>query len=120
NHPTRGLLGPDEFIPLAEETGLIIPLGVQILELAMAEAVRLEAAGIGVRMAVNLSVVQLTDPHVADEIAQMLHAHRLRPAALTLEVTESAVMAELDAARATLEAIAAQGVQLVVDDFGTG
>jgi c-di-GMP-specific phosphodiesterase len=120
HHPTRGLVGPDEFIPLAEETGLIIPLGLQILDMAAREAAHLAALGFALRVAANISVVQLTDPDVADEVASALTRHGLLPSTMILEVTESAVMAELDVARSALERITAKGVEVVIDDFGTG
>jgi EAL domain-containing protein (putative c-di-GMP-specific phosphodiesterase class I) len=88
--------------------------------MALDEAVRLASAGHDLHMAVNISAVQLTDPHVADVIVELLHARRLDPSALRLEVTESAVMAELRVASATLERVADHGVDVVIDDFGTG
>jgi diguanylate cyclase (GGDEF)-like protein/PAS domain S-box-containing protein len=119
-HPTHGLVGPDSFIPMAEETGLIIPLGLQILEMAVAQAGRLAAAGHDLTVAANLSVIQLTDPTFAAEVEAVLDHHGVEPRRLVLEVTESAVMEELEIAHDALARIAALGVHLVVDDFGTG
>lgn len=119
-HPTRGLLGPDEFIPLAEETGFILPLGSVILERAVGQAAELCAGGLPIAMGVNLSVVQLTDPSIALLIEGLVAVHGLSPDLLVLEVTETAVMEQFELAHATLGRLAAIGVQIVIDDFGTG
>ena len=119
-HPTRGLLAPDAFIPLAEETGLILPLGAVILERAVTHAARLAAGGTPIAMAVNLSVVQLTDPSISALVEGLLSMHGLPAELLVIEVTETAVMEQFDVAHATLERMVGFGVRVVIDDFGTG
>ena len=119
-HPRRGMLGPDRFVPLAEETGLIIPLGLRVLELAVAEAARLAAVGRPLVVAANVSVLQLNDPGFAAAVEAVVDRSGIDPSALGLEVTESAVMADVDVARAALERMVAQGVTVVIDDFGIG
>ncbi len=119
-HPDRGLLGPDAFIPLAEETGLIVPLGARVLELVCERAQVWTQALSDLHIAVNASVVQLAHPGIGDEIKDMVMRSGLQPAALILEVTESALMAELDTARAVLEDLDRFGVRVLIDDFGTG
>jgi len=119
-HPERGLLSPDEFIPLAEETGLIVPLGMCVLEMVCRQARQWSRTLPGISIAVNASPVQLAYPTTAVEIKAALKRARLKPSALTLEVTESALMEELDTARDVLEELKAAGVHVLIDDFGTG
>ena len=119
-HPTRGLVRPDDFIPLAEDTGLIVPMGTLIIEQAIAQAAALARDGMRLEMSVNCSVVQLTDPSIATEVERMLATHGLAPSLLVIEVTETAVMTQFDLARAMLERLASLGVRIVIDDFGTG
>ncbi len=123
DHPTRGLLAPSHFIDIAEESGLILTLGAWILDEAVAQAVRWHHAhpdAPRVEMAVNLSTRQLADPDLLDTVTTVLAQHRLDPALLTLEITETALMGDTSAALATLHALKALGVGLAVDDFGTG
>lgn len=119
-HPHRGLLAPDEFIPLAEETGLIVPLGRSVLELVGAQAQAWADKLPGVAIAVNASALQLVQPGFADEVAAVIERAGLRPGSLVLEVTESALMAELGAARAVVTELQRLGVRVMIDDFGTG
>ena len=119
-HPTRGMLGPDRFVPLAEETGLIIPLGQHVLRLAAAEVARHAAAGAPLVVAANLSVLQLTDPGFPAEVEALIAQTGIDPSTLAFEVTESAAMADVEFARSALERIVALGVNVVIDDFGTG
>jgi diguanylate cyclase (GGDEF)-like protein len=121
-HPTRGLLAPDEFIPLAEETGLIVPLGTSVLEMVLAQAVAWTDADAlsGVRIAANASALQLADPTIASDVIGMLEDAHLSPRRLLLEVTETALMEELDTTRAALADLRAAGVGVMIDDFGTG
>jgi c-di-GMP-specific phosphodiesterase len=119
-HPERGLLAPIEFIPLAEQTGLIVPLGRRVLELVCEQARSWSESLPDIHIAVNASVVQLGYPTTGTEIQMMVARSGLKPGALMLEVTESALMEELDTARAVLEQLSELGVRVLIDDFGTG
>jgi c-di-GMP-specific phosphodiesterase len=119
-HPERGLLSPDEFIPLAEETGLIVPLGICVLEMVCRQARLWSRTLPGISIAINASPVQLAYPTTASEIKATIEWAHLDPSALTIEVTESALMEELDTAREVLEELKADGVHVLIDDFGTG
>jgi diguanylate cyclase (GGDEF)-like protein len=122
-HPERGLVPPDTFINLAEETGLIVPLGRWVLEEACRQAAVWAQAGTEERpltMAVNLSAAQLAVPDLAGDVARVLEQTGLPASQLCLEITESVLMDDPDAAIATLHQLKALGVQLAVDDFGTG
>ncbi|MEA2278022.1 MAG: hypothetical protein QOC78_2982 [Solirubrobacteraceae bacterium] len=121
-HPSRGIVGPVEFIPLAEETGLIVPLGRWVLEQALAEV-----AGWGrrfpdipLRVAVNVSAQQLARPEFLHEVRQALARSDLTPDQLGLEITESVLIKESSSPRSTLEALRDIGVKVLIDDFGTG
>jgi diguanylate cyclase (GGDEF)-like protein len=116
-HPTRGLLGPFEFIGLAEETGLIVPLGRWVLEQACHQA---QEWGGSLLMSVNLSRRQLDQPDVVDMVRDTLAATGLRAEHLCLEVTETAVMADVALAVQTLEQLKQLGVKIAIDDFGVG
>jgi diguanylate cyclase (GGDEF)-like protein len=122
-HPARGMLLPDEFIPLAEETGAIIPLGRWVLTRACADLAKWtrtypEAASLYV--SVNLSARQLEDPHIVSEVQAALSGADLEPKRLVLEITETALMHDMQSALARLNALKALGIRLSVDDFGTG
>jgi c-di-GMP-specific phosphodiesterase len=119
-HPRRGLVGPDGFIPLAEETGLIVPLGEVILELVCEQAKIWAQTLPGIHIGVNASVVQLAHPSAAADIERMLEQSGLAPSSLMLEVTESALMEKLDSTRASLDRLVDDGVNVLIDDFGTG
>ena len=120
-HPTRGLLAPAHFIDIAEETGLIVPLGDWVLRTACAQNRRWQRAGHPqMRIAVNLSARQFAQPHLTESIASALRESELDPGDLELEITESLVMADVERAIGTLRELKALGVQLSVDDFGTG
>ena len=117
-HPERGLLGPDHFIGLAEETGVIVPLGRWVLEQACAEARRWTGPG-SAFVSVNLAVHQTRDSGLVDEVAGLLARTGLPPSRLQLEITESAFVgpgAPMDA----IWALAGLGVRVAIDDFGTG
>jgi EAL domain-containing protein (putative c-di-GMP-specific phosphodiesterase class I) len=121
-HPRRGLVGPGEFIPLAEETGLIVPLGRWVLETACRQ-VRAWQQALGAEslaLSVNLSARQLAHPGLADEVRAILDDTRLEPDRLKLEITESIAVADTCANRETLWALRRLGVRLAIDDFGTG
>ena len=121
NHPQRGLLGPNSFIGLAEETGLIVDIGSQVLRQACAQvsAWRDESAPADFYVSVNISARQLHAALVV-EVRRCLEIHDLTPHALVLEVTETAMMEDPTVALETLEALKALGVRLAIDDFGTG
>lgn len=122
-HPARGLLAPSEFVPLAEETGLIIPIGRWVLTEACRQARAWLArypGGTPWVMSVNLSARQFLHPALVDEVAQILHDTRLEASRLRLEVTETVAMQDASAAAATLAQLKALGVGLALDDFGTG
>ncbi len=121
-HP-NGPITPDEFIPIAEESGLILPLGIWVLNQACAEAARWKAtvpAAADLHISVNLSGRQLGDPDVVANISAALGRSGLEPDALWLEITESTLMQDAAGAARTLNAIRQLGVHLVIDDFGTG
>ncbi len=122
-HPERGLVPPMEFIPLAEETGLIVPLGAWALEEACRQAVRWHEAAPDappLLMHVNLSPRQLAEPALPNEVARVLHDTGIQPSTLWLEITESTLMRDAESAVSALGALRALGLHLAVDDFGTG
>ncbi|MBL8472805.1 MAG: EAL domain-containing protein [Rhodocyclaceae bacterium] len=120
-HPVKGMVPPLTFIPVAEETGLIRPLGVWVLRRACRDAARWpQAWGASTRVAVNLSVRQLHDAQLVEQIAGVLAETGLDPARLELEITESDLMQEAADTIDLLLRIKALGVQISIDDFGTG
>ena len=119
-HPDRGLLNPEEFIPLAEETGLIVSLGARIIELVTKQARAWWDRLPGIQVAVNTSALELAHPAFASGFIAGLERVGLPPRAIVLEVTESALMRELDAAIETLEQLSSFGTPVLIDDFGTG
>lgn len=121
NHPEQGLVGPAEFIPLLEETGLIVPVGEWVLRAACAQAEAWRGAGLPrLRMAVNLSARQLRHERFAESVARALADTEMNPRDLELEITESAVMQHVEQALETLRSVTALGVRFSMDDFGTG
>jgi len=122
-HPTRGLLGPDEFIQIAEETGLIVPLGAWVLRNACVQAKRFQTLGpmwSNLTMSVNLSGGQLGQRDLVELIASAHQDANLRPEHLQLEMTESVLMDDAANTITILENLKGLGVLLGVDDFGTG
>jgi EAL domain-containing protein (putative c-di-GMP-specific phosphodiesterase class I) len=120
-HPDFGMVGPGQFIPIAEESGLIVPIGEWVLESACRQAQAWREAGLPpVRMAVNLSAVQFRDPGLFDTIQHVLASTGFDPHALELELTESILMQEPRSAVETLQRIKSIGIHLAIDDFGTG
>ncbi len=117
-HPHRGLIPPDEFIPLAEQTGLIRPLTRWVLTSARAHDARLREAGYRLTIAVNLSARTLHDAALVDFIATLLHPSQ--PSWLELEITESAIMADPERALGVLQQLHDMHIPLAIDDFGTG
>jgi len=119
--PEAGLVSPAEFMPLAEKSGLIVPIGAWVLRGACRQMKAWLAAGLaGVRIAVNLSARQFRDPELAATVAAALAESGLAAEALELEITESSVMSNPPAAAATLRELRRMGVHVTVDDFGTG
>jgi diguanylate cyclase (GGDEF)-like protein/PAS domain S-box-containing protein len=116
-HSERGLIGPGEFIPVAEETGQIVPLGNWVLREACRQAVAWPSK---LRVAVNLSAVQFRSSAVIDLVDEALADSGLPPERLELEITESALIEDHDGAQATLVALRGRGVRVALDDFGTG
>jgi diguanylate cyclase (GGDEF)-like protein len=120
-HPQRGLVSPSEFIPLAEDTGLILPIGEWVLRTACAQGKAWQDQGLGpLRVAVNLSARQFLQLELPAVVAETLQESGLPAACLELEITESLLMHDLDGAIGTLRGLKAMGVQLALDDFGTG
>jgi diguanylate cyclase (GGDEF)-like protein len=119
-HPQRGLLAPDEFIPLAEQTGLIGGLTEVVLADALATVADWRSTGLDVSVAVNLSVRSLYDPALPERVAAQLASHHLPASALELEITESTMMDRPAAAAEMLRRLADLGVHVAVDDYGTG
>jgi diguanylate cyclase (GGDEF)-like protein len=120
DHPTRGRLQPDEFIAIAEHTGLVRRLTHVVLDDALAECRRWWDRGHRVRVSVNVSARALVEPTLPDDVAASLARHHLPATALCVEVTESSIMADPKRAIEVLERIQATGVTIAVDDFGTG
>ena len=122
-HPQRGLVSPEHFIGVAEETGLIVPLGAWVLHRActqMSEWHRVHPSSAALTMHVNLSARQFVHPDLATEIAGILQATGLPASSLNLEITESAVIENPDSVIEVLETLKALGLRISIDDFGTG
>jgi diguanylate cyclase (GGDEF)-like protein/PAS domain S-box-containing protein len=121
DHPARGLLGPNAFIPLAEETGLIVPIGEWVLREAATEAARwATASSEPLTLSVNLSARQLAQQDLVAMVRRAMAETGIDPATLCLEITESAVMESGSATTAQLRALKSLGIRLAIDDFGTG
>ena len=123
HHPNRGTIPPNQFIPLAEDTGLIIPIGRWVLETACREGVRIQerfARSEPLAVSVNLSVRQLQSDSIVNDVRRALESTGLPPSSLVLEITESVMMADTDFAVQRLCELKGLGVRLAMDDFGTG
>ena len=122
NHPTRGLVAPGEFVPTAEDTGLIVPIGQWVLERACTDAVDwpLTATGDPLELSVNLSARQLFDAGFADSVRAVIDHTGIDAARVTLEITESMLVDDTARAVEQLEALKQLGVRIAIDDFGTG
>lgn len=118
--PQRGLRSPDEFIPFAEETGLILPLGEWVLKAACQQGKHWAEKGYDIHIAVNLSTRQFQDPDLLDKINRALLEAGLPPSKLELEITESASMLNPEASIQVMNKLKALGMQIAIDDFGTG
>jgi diguanylate cyclase (GGDEF)-like protein len=119
-HPERGILQPDGFIPLLEESGLIIEIGKWVLDKACFQGAAWREAGHAINMAVNVSGRQLDSDQITADIGEALSESGLDPAALTIEVTETALMRNVEETTRRLTEIKQLGVQIAIDDFGTG
>ncbi|GAA3457862.1 putative bifunctional diguanylate cyclase/phosphodiesterase [Dactylosporangium matsuzakiense] len=123
NHPTRGMIAPGHFIEVAEESGLIVPMGRMVLQQALNTAGRWQrstAPGALRYISVNVSARQFRTPGFVEEVRQMLRASGVEPGTLLLEITESLLLRNDDTVRADLDALRAMGIRLAIDDFGTG
>ncbi len=120
DHPTHGWLAPDDFVPLAEESGLVSALGTWVLQAATSQTAAWRASGRHVYVSVNLSARQLTDPELVATVEAALDVAGLDPSALWLELTESALAEDADAAGEVLHRLRSIGVRVAIDDFGTG
>ncbi|MGB8860243.1 MAG: bifunctional diguanylate cyclase/phosphodiesterase [Ilumatobacteraceae bacterium] len=119
-HPRRGWVAPEDFVPVAEETGLIKQLTDQVLEASAAQLQRLRSLGHHLGLAVNLSTHDLLDELLPERVLRHLDRHDIDPTLLTLEITESSLLIDAPRARTTIERLNQQGIRLSVDDFGTG
>ena len=119
-HPERGFIAPDQFIPFAEQTGFIRSITAWVIRQAMAQLAEWEARGLSVSLNVNVSTRDLLEQALPTLVREQLEATGIAPQRLCLEVTESGIMAEPARALATLQALHAMGVRLSIDDFGTG
>jgi diguanylate cyclase (GGDEF)-like protein len=120
NHPQLGCIGPDGFIPLAEQTGVIKPLTEKVLEASLQQCLAWRRAGLEVTVSVNVSTRSLLDQDLPVVIGALLVRLDLHASALQLEITESRIVADLPRARASLDELRAMGVMIAIDDFGTG
>jgi len=120
HHPTHGIIPPDKFIPIAEDSGLIVPIGRWVLDTACAQAAAWHRQGHPLGMSVNVSARQLEHDNLLDEVHEALHVTGLDPDSLTLEITETALMRDSVAAAQRLRKLKMLGVRIAIDDFGTG
>jgi diguanylate cyclase len=119
-HPRRGVLAPLDFVRTVEGSELLAPFTRYVIDKALAVAAEWAAHGLQLPIAVNLSARSLLDPRLPADVAELLRRHRIPPNGLVLEITETVVMSELDVIDEVLAGLRAVGVQLAVDDFGTG
>ena len=118
--PTRGLVQPNDFVPILEETGLIVEVGRWVLQAACAQGAAWHRAGNPIEIAVNVSARQLDSDDLIEDVRLALADSGMRPEALTIEVTETAIMRNTDATARRLAAVKELGVRIAIDDFGTG
>jgi diguanylate cyclase (GGDEF)-like protein/PAS domain S-box-containing protein len=119
-HPDRGLVGPDEFIPMAQQTGLIKPLTLYVIDAALRQCQAWLTDGLRLAIAVNLSARNLVDGDFPDQVTGMLERWEIEPDLLEFEITESAMLTDPGRTRLILERLSSMGIRLSIDDFGTG
>ena len=119
-HPRMGQVPPEEFVPIAEQTGMIRPLTLWVIDRALAQLHAWKRAGIDLRVSLNLSVRSLQDRQLPGQIQKLLERHRVEARRVILEITESAIMSDPLTARRVMRRLSAMGFQLSIDDFGTG
>ena len=120
NHPRKGFVPPDQFIDIAEETGLIRPLTQWVLETTLQQAADWRAVGLDIPVAVNLSMLDLGEPQLAEHLSFLLARYQIPGKALTLELTESAMMESAERANTFMTDCQSVGIRFAIDDFGTG
>jgi diguanylate cyclase (GGDEF)-like protein/PAS domain S-box-containing protein len=120
NHPVRGLVPPDDFIPVAQQTGLIKPLTLYVVDEALRQCRSWQDAGLRLAIAVNLSARNLVDSQLPTQVAELLERWNVEPGLLEFEITESAMLADPTRTKLNLERLSAMGIRLSIDDFGTG
>ncbi|OOZ42280.1 hypothetical protein BOW53_00085 [Solemya pervernicosa gill symbiont] len=120
NHPDRGFIPPEEMVKIAERTGLIKQLTLWVLEAALCQCADWVKHGVDLKVAVNLSVLNLQDPELPQQVGGFLEKYKLAADKLSLEITEGAMMADPESAISNLTRLDKMGIRLSVDDFGTG
>lgn len=121
NHPELGMVDPARFIPIAEDTGLIVPIGAWVINTACAQLQAWRRQGIQLEsISANVAVPQLHAPEFVGSVQKIMHAHQIQPGMLELEVTESTLAADIEQTSAILHQLSNAGVHLAIDDFGTG
>lgn len=120
NHPERGLVEPVDFIPACEDNGLIGALGILVMEQAIRQQLAWQAQGLALKMSINLSPRQLTDPGLLSSVQALISATGCQPATIELEITESVLLGHDDATSRTLDALRSLGFGIAIDDFGMG
>jgi len=119
-HPCHGMLGPDEFLPLVRQRGLMDALTAEVLELALDEAARWHAAGFRIPVSVNVFAPTISDPKLGRTVLKSLRKRGLPPDALTVEITEDRLLADLSGTRSALDMLRNNGIRVALDDFGSG
>ncbi len=120
HHPTRGMVGPGVFIPIAEQSGLIQQLGDWVIEDACRQASKWRDMGLRMRVAINLSVIQIRNENIVTQIVGLLKKYKVDASQITCEITESVAMGDAESTQKTFEAMGRAGLHLSIDDFGTG
>jgi EAL domain-containing protein (putative c-di-GMP-specific phosphodiesterase class I) len=120
NHPQYGLVPPEEFIPSAEQTGVIRPLTLWVIDRALAQVRSWASTGVDLKISINLSVRSLQDRQLPGQVQKLIDRHNTNPSRVILEITESAIMSDPLSARRVMRQLSSMGFQLSIDDFGTG